>query len=124
MMKILFADDDPMIRQAMKSLLTNSGIPFDAAASGDEALKLCAQNAYPLVVSDLEMPGLNGVELARRLREYYPEMTLFAFTGSSGAALANQAAKVFDHVFQKPNDMRALLNAIRKICEQSQPAPV
>lgn len=119
-MKVLLVDDDPSIRQTLDVLFKSAKIPHDLAASGDQALLLCSREAYQAVVSDLEMPGLNGLELARRLKQYYPDLPLFAFSGSSGKDLAAEAARVFDHIFRKPDQVLDVLSTVRAIMAKAE----
>jgi CheY-like chemotaxis protein len=117
-MKILLVDDDHIVRRTLDLLLTHAKLPHDVAESGDQALAQCAAEAYELVVSDIDMPGMDGVELARRLKKLYPDMHLFAFSGSSGDGLAVEAYRVFDRVFRKPEQARDVVSAIREVMAQ------
>ena len=66
---ILIVDDDPEVRFMLTLWLEELGHPFEQAASGEEALDLCAGNRYDAIVLDQRMPpGLSGIEVAERLR--------------------------------------------------------
>jgi len=110
-MKVLFVDDDPMILDALSRLFQGREIKHAMAMSGHQALSICRHHDFDLVISDLNMPGMNGVELARQLRLLYPGLTLFAFTGSLGVDFMTDARGVFDRIFRKPQDSAELLNA-------------
>jgi signal transduction histidine kinase len=69
MSTVLVLDDRPEDRELMSSLLTYAGHTVVEAASGDEALRLARQQRPALVISDILMPGMNGYEFVRRLRE-------------------------------------------------------
>lgn len=69
MRRILIVDDSRVIQQLVGSLLADTGAALDFASSGSEALYSFQQNAPDLVVSDIEMPGMTGVELAERIRK-------------------------------------------------------
>jgi two-component system, OmpR family, response regulator len=66
--RILIVDDDPHIREVVEYALTNAGHTFTACAEGEAALRAAAQVTPELVVLDILMPGLDGIEVCRRLR--------------------------------------------------------
>ena len=67
--RILLIEDNPLNREVTGLLLSKAGLKVDAAKDGRVALDLAARHAYDLVVTDLAMPGLDGVETAHRIRE-------------------------------------------------------
>jgi signal transduction histidine kinase/CheY-like chemotaxis protein len=67
--RVLVVDDEPGIREVLQELLMASGYTVDTAADGCEALKRIENNQFDLVISDLCMPGLDGPELHRRIRD-------------------------------------------------------
>ena len=69
--KILAIDDEPQIRRALKSMLTTRNYEVLLAAHGEEALDLAAASLPDLVILDLTMPGMNGMEVCRELRTWY-----------------------------------------------------
>lgn len=71
---MLVVDDEPDIRETLAEILEHSGFLVDIAASGQEALERIQANAYDGILSDIRMPGLNGMELYRRLRHLNPEL--------------------------------------------------
>lgn len=68
MKKILIVEDNNLERTVLTHFLTNRGYHVDSASSGAEALMLCSQNTPDLVVSDMMMPEMDGIEFCRRLR--------------------------------------------------------
>lgn len=69
-MKILIVDDDSITRMMLRHLLTGAGYHIDEAADGMEALQMIAERRYQVVISDWNMPEMDGVELCRRIRHY------------------------------------------------------
>src|SRR5438128_9882257 len=69
-MRVLVIDDEPQIRRALRAGLTGSGYEVHAAASGEEGLDLAALHPPDVVILDLAMPGLDGFEVCRQLREW------------------------------------------------------
>lgn len=69
MAKILIADDSTSMRQMVSFTLKASGFEHDEAKDGEEAFDLAQKNQYDLVLSDINMPGKNGLELTKAIRE-------------------------------------------------------
>jgi DNA-binding NtrC family response regulator len=67
--RILLVDDDAAVREAMSTFLSRAGFAVTDAAAGQEALRRAAQGGFDLIVSDMKMPGLSGLELLQALRE-------------------------------------------------------
>lgn len=68
-MKLLVADDEPLARQMLKMSLTKAGYEVEAVTDGQEALDRLSTGEFNIVISDWEMPNLNGIELCRRIRQ-------------------------------------------------------
>jgi two-component system, NtrC family, sensor kinase len=78
--RILIVDDDRTVQQLFASFLSDQYI-CETAASCDEALAHLAQNTYGLVLTDIQMPGRNGVELLREIRQHYPDTAVIMISG-------------------------------------------
>lgn len=91
-MKILLAEDQAMVRGALSALLSLSG-EFDVvqAADGDAALKLLQQQEFDLLLSDIEMPGLTGLELATWCQNHKPELKIVIVTTFGRAGYIKRA---------------------------------
>ena len=79
--RVLLVDDEPLVRLGTAETLRDEGYEVDEADDGDAAIALAAQTAYDCVITDYLMPGLNGVELARRLRAERPELPILLLSG-------------------------------------------
>lgn len=79
-MRVLVVDDSPGLRRAIARALREAGQDVTTAASGSEALRIVEQRHFDVVVSDVQMPGMDGVELAARLEPYFPVILM---TGST-----------------------------------------
>lgn len=78
--RILVVDDEAMVRTIYSTFLEDK-YTCDTAASCDEALAMLAKNTYALVMSDIQMPGRNGVELLREIRNRYPDTAVIMVSG-------------------------------------------
>jgi CheY-like chemotaxis protein len=79
--RILIVDDDEPSRQLMADTLSDAGYSVDEAADGYEALSIAAHHSPDLVLSDLSMPGIDGIELARRLHVFAEALPVVLTTG-------------------------------------------
>ncbi|HKO87608.1 MAG TPA: response regulator [Burkholderiales bacterium] len=104
--KVLVVDDTRVSAELAHAILSHVGVPADIARSGEEALTWLSQNEAALILSDWRMPGMNGQQLATKIRERYPQGKppwLIAYT-----AYAEEDERVqimaagFDAVIQKP----------------------
>jgi len=112
-MKVLIVDDNSMIRNLLRLMLEHEQVDCATAEDGQDALEQCAAESFGAVISDLDMPRMNGAELAGVLRQRYPGMTLLAFSGSSGDAVWEDAGNVFDGMFRKPDARDVVEAAVR-----------
>jgi|GEM_PF-1322994 len=67
---VLIVDDQPMIRIMLREVLESSGVTVRDAASGQDALELAGRHRFDLLLLDMKMPGMDGIELLRRLRQW------------------------------------------------------
>ncbi|MCA8274955.1 response regulator [Burkholderia sp. AU30280] len=84
--RVLVVDDHPVNRTLQQSQLVTLGYAADAADDGASALRRCAETRYDLVMTDLNMPGMDGYTLARVLRARYPDLPVIAITAHASAA--------------------------------------
>jgi len=82
MARILAVDDSPVMRQMVKATLAEAGHEVAQAANGEEALRVAATQSFDMVITDLNMPVMDGLALIRNLRQLpaYKEMPMIALT--------------------------------------------
>lgn len=102
---ILFVDDDASLRTVVSIALAKDGHKVDVAASGEEALEKFGGTRYDLVIQDVRMPGMNGLELLARLSELNPDVPVVVMTAYSTWDVAVEAMRLgaFDYI-RKPFD--------------------
>jgi CheY-like chemotaxis protein len=109
--RILVVEDDPPSRQAMVDVLAAAGYSIDEAEDGYEALWLAARQEPDLVLSDLSMPGLDGVELTRRIHTFARDIPVILTTGLADTQDYITAAQSYGAVacLKKPMSLDELL---------------
>ena len=121
-MNILLIDDDEAILKAIGRSLTARGYALRTASSGREGLRLMAEDPPDLVISDIQMPGMDGVALLRAVRERFPDMPVILTTGYATVDTAIDALRLgaCDYL-KKPIRFEALLACIQRVAEGSRP---
>ena len=84
---LLLPDDDPAIRKAFSLSLEETGYGVRTAGSGEQALELLAMERFQLILLDLKMPGMNGIETLQRIRRQDPDVPVYIVTAFHKAFL-------------------------------------
>lgn len=92
--RVLLVDDEDLIRASLALDLAEAGYQVTAAAGGEEALARFAEVGFDLVITDLLMEGMGGLELLRRLREMAPEVGVIILTGYGALPSAIEAIRL------------------------------
>jgi DNA-binding NtrC family response regulator len=112
---ILLVDDEANVRRVLGALLEQAGYSVTGAGTGQEALDLVRTQDPDLVLTDLKMPGMDGLELLARLREGFPEIPVILLTAHGTVATAVEAMKRGAHDFlTKPFDKGTVMETVRK----------
>jgi two-component system response regulator AtoC len=116
---ILVVEDEPNIRAVITDFFAAKGFAVKQAADGEAALDLLAAEPVDLILSDVRMPGMDGIELLRAVRERDPEIQLVLVTGYSSVRDAVEAIKLgaADYV-EKPIDFRRLERVVTGVLEK------
>jgi two-component system, NtrC family, response regulator HydG len=91
--RVLVADDEPSSRSGLQALLRQEGFEVILAEDGYKALAKLEETAPDVLLTDLKMPGLDGIELLRRARELYPDLIVVLMTAFAGVETAVQAMR-------------------------------
>ncbi|RMG50676.1 MAG: response regulator [Acidobacteria bacterium] len=112
-MKILVVDDEISVCQTITGMLSQLGHTSCSATSADQALTRCAEEAFDLIITDLGMPGINGLELAQRVRAHMPQVRIILITGWPVQLDAEQLSEYgVECVIKKPLTLKALQTAL------------
>jgi two-component system, NtrC family, nitrogen regulation response regulator NtrX len=114
MKHVLLVDDEESIRSSLEGILGDEGYRTSVGASGEEALNLLREELPDLVLLDIWMPGLNGLETLRRIREIAPDQVVIMMSGHGTIETAVKATKLgaFDFI-EKPLSLEKLLLTIQ-----------
>lgn len=116
MARILLAEDDDSMRAFLKRSLVRAGHEVDDVGDGVDALAALIANRYDLLLADIVMPGLDGIELARRAADDDPTLRVVLITGFAAVALrAQDEAPAGAQVLSKPMHLRDLVNQVDEI---------
>jgi len=116
MIRILLAEDQAMVRQGLKMMIeTDSEMRVTGeAGNGKEAVKLCESHAFDIIVLDIRMPEMNGLEAARIIRTRWPQSKVLMLTTFNDDQYALEALKLGASGYMlKDADSEALIRSIR-----------
>lgn len=118
MARVLLIDDDAAIRSVMRRVLEKAGHEFLEASDGEAGMRLLAEHRPDLVITDLFMPGQDGIVTVRRIRKEFPGVKVLVVSGgdSTGRLDLRRDAEMLGAVASlgKPFAPGALLRAIRE----------
>jgi CheY-like chemotaxis protein len=111
--KILVVDDDEAIREVMKLGLVKLGYDPAFAENGKEALEILTKENFPVILMDIRMPGIDGIELCIQTKKRSPETVIYAFSGIvTEGEFYELEEKGFDGLLCKPVPFKVLKQAI------------
>lgn len=116
MSKILIIEDEQSIRNVLKNILKDENPDYhvDEAADGKEGVDMLRKESYDLIMSDIKMPGLDGIEVLERARILSPDSAIVMISGHGDIDTAVECIKkgAYDYI-SKPPDLNRLLNTVR-----------
>ena len=116
MSKILLAEDDTDMRRFLVKALQNAGFEVISYDNGLSAYQRLREEPFELLLTDIVMPEMDGIELARRAAELDPDIKIMFITGFAAVALnADSTAPKHAKVLSKPIHLRELVNEVQKM---------
>jgi two-component system, NtrC family, response regulator AtoC len=120
---ILVVDDEPVVQDAVRWLLRAQGYDVDTVGNGEEALSRIAQHEFDVVVSDIKMPGLNGLDVLERSRALKPNLSVILMTGYASVETAIEALRLgaADYL-RKPFELDDLTLSVERALRAHRPS--
>ncbi|HEX3886844.1 MAG TPA: response regulator [Phenylobacterium sp.] len=115
MPRILLAEDDDSLRGFLARALERAGYEVTACADGEEAVAVLDQD-WDLLLTDIVMPGMDGIEVARQAAALHPELRIMFITGFAAVALAaGSQAPAGAKVLSKPIHLREIVSEVERM---------
>ena len=119
--RVLVVDDEPSVRKMLTTLLSQAGVPCNAAPNVREALTMLEKTSFQAVISDLRMGATSGLELLREVRAHFPQLAFLMATGVDDVRVGVQAMKLgADDYLLKPFDIDVVLASLQRALERKQ----
>ena len=120
MADILIIDDEKAIRKTLTEILSFEGYKIDEAADGEEGSKKFREKTYDVVLCDIKMPKIDGIEFLQKAGESNPDVPIIMISGHGNIETAVEAVKkgAYDYI-SKPPDLNRLLITIRNAMERN-----
>ncbi|PLK24874.1 response regulator [Porphyrobacter sp. TH134] len=117
--RILLAEDEDAMRAYLERALTNAGYFVSAVDRGTEAVPLLETGDYDLLLSDIVMPEMDGIELAQRCAEISPRTKVMFITGFAAVSLRASREQPAAKVLSKPFHLRDLVLEVERVFEEA-----
>jgi len=115
MKKILVIDDEPIVRLSCEKILSIEGYEVKSVPSGKEGFELLEKESFNLVLLDLKMPDMDGVEVLKKIKSAWPETIVIMITGYSTVETAVKTLKLGAlNYIEKPFTPDALIEGVRE----------
>ena len=116
--RILVAEDDPAVRQFVSRALTHLGYEVEAVEDGLRALEVLAERSFDLLISDIVMPGLDGIALALKVTKEWPELAVMLMTAYAHERQRAHNIEELSHaVLAKPFTLEAIAATVARVLE-------
>ena len=116
--RILIVEDDENLREVTHAQLEREGYEMSSAISGEQAIPILEKNPHQLIITDLNLPGMSGLDLLKRVRVEYPETAVIVMTafGTVQTAVEAMKAGAYDYI-NKPVHPYELKSLVRRSLE-------
>jgi two-component system cell cycle response regulator CpdR len=115
MPRILLAEDDPSMREYLQRALQRVGYDVDSVGCGTEAMPLLESDRYDLLLTDIVMPEMDGIELAQKASAIDPDIRVMFITGFAAVALQSGRAAPEAKMLSKPFHLKDLVAEVDRI---------
>jgi two-component system, cell cycle response regulator CpdR len=119
MSRILLAEDDDVMRAYLERALARSGYDVVVAATGDDALALLESGTFDLLLTDIVMPGMDGIELAQKAQALPSPPQVMFITGFAAVALQASGALPEARLLSKPFHLKDLVHEVGALLDRS-----
>ncbi len=110
---VLLVDDEEQFLEALSQRLENRGLKVNAVTSGEDALSKVEDKNFDAIILDLSMPGMDGIETLKRIKEKRPDLEIIMLTGQATVKAGVEAMKLGAEEFlEKPVEINELLEKI------------
>ena len=116
--RILLAEDDEAMRTYLERALGKAGYAVDSVDRGTEAVPLLEQQHYDLLLSDIVMPEMDGIELAQKCNDISPDTKVMFITGFAAVTLKANREQPQAKVLSKPFHLRDLVLEVERVLEE------
>jgi two-component system cell cycle response regulator CpdR len=113
--KILLAEDEDSVRSFLSRALQRAGFAVTACANGDEAIDALGHGPYDLILTDIIMPGADGIEVAKAASAQQPGVKIMFITGFAAVALNARKENPDAHVLEKPVHLREIVTEVERL---------
>ena len=114
--KALIVEDNPINMELVLEILTSNGISADEAFSGEEAIAMVEKETYDIVLMDIELPGMDGVDTTKIIKSRHKNMLILALTSYAMKGDRERfIAAGFDDYIAKPIDVNLFIEKINKL---------
>lgn len=120
MRKVLIIDDERPIRNSLREILEYEKLKIEEATNAIEALEILEKSDFDLILCDIKMPGMDGIELLTKIQENKPEIPVIMISGHGNVETAVDALKkgAYDFI-EKPIDLNRLLVTVRNALDRA-----
>jgi len=114
--KALIVEDNPINMELVSEILTSNGISVDEAVNGEEAIKMVEKETYDVVLMDIELPGIDGVDATKIIKSKHKNLPILALTSYAMKGDRERfIAAGFDDYISKPIDINSFIEKINKL---------
>jgi YesN/AraC family two-component response regulator len=112
MKRILIVDDNVLMRKLIVNLFSKEEVILDEASDGKEGLGKMNDNHYDLVITDLIMPGMEGIEMIMQAKRFFPDVKIIAISGGEPFYLYMAKKLGIQGIFTKPLERNKFMTAV------------